>query len=153
MNIRIAKTRDIVSISRLYDEFYKCNYSQQPYYCAEAKESGQYPQSVIDGTNGDIFVAEIDNMIIGFIHVEEDKTPPFPSVVQHGFACIADFYVMPEYRKHGIGKSLLEKTKEWSIQRGLEYIELFVLEENEVGKNFYKRENFMTASCTMRYIL
>ena len=153
MNIRIAKTRDIVSISRLYDEFYKYNYSQQPYYCAEAKESGQYPQSVIDGTKGDIFVAEIDNMIIGFIHVEEDKTPPFPSVIQHRFTCIVDFYVMPEYRKRGIGKSLLEKAKEWSINRGLEYLELFVLEENEIGKSFYKQENFMTTSCVMRYIL
>lgn len=153
MIIRIATTKDVLSISQLYEDFYKFNHLQQPYYYAEAKESSQYPQSVIDGTNGDIFVAEIDNMIIGFIHIEQDKTPSFPSVVEHKFACIVDFYVMSEYRKHGVGKSLLEKAKEWSINRGLEYLELFVLENNEIGKSFYKKENFATVSQTMRYVL
>jgi ribosomal protein S18 acetylase RimI-like enzyme len=152
MTIRIANSDDVYSISRLYDDFYRHNSSQQPFFYTDAKESGDYPQSVIDGTTGDIFVAEIENVIIGFIHVEEDKTPPYPAVVQHRFACIVDFYVIPEYRKRGIGKALLEKAKDWSVNLELDYIELFVLEENEIGKGFYKKENFETASRTMRFI-
>jgi ribosomal protein S18 acetylase RimI-like enzyme len=153
MTIRIATANDIESISCLYDEFYKYNHSQQPFFCAVAKESGEYPKSVIDGSTGDIFIAEIGGAIIGFIHIEEEKTPPFPSVAQHKFACIVDFYVTPDYRKRGVGKALLEQVKKWSVNRKLEYLELFVLEENKVGINFYKRENFDVASYTMRYIL
>lgn len=153
MIIRIANTNDMESISHLYDEFYKYNNSLQPSFCTNAKESGQYPQSVIDGATGDIFVAEIESVIIGFIHVEEDNTPAFPSVAPHRFACIMDFYVKSEYRKRGVGKALLEKVKGWSLNRKLEYLELLVLEENKIGKDFYKQENFKTASYTMRYTL
>jgi ribosomal protein S18 acetylase RimI-like enzyme len=152
--IRTASVKDVLSIGKLYEDFWKFNSSQQPYYYAEAKESGQYPQSVIDGTTGDIFVAENDDgEIIGFIHIEEEKTLPYAAIVQHRFACIVDFFVLPEHRKRGVGKSLLEKSKEWSLSRELDYIEMFVLEENEIGKKFYKRENFKTTSQTMRYIL
>ena len=153
MIIRVANTNDIAPISRLYDEFFEYNNAQQPSFYAAAKENGLYPQSVIEGAKGDIFVAEFDNAIIGFIHVEEDKTPPFPSVVQHNYACIVDFYVLAEYRKRGVGKALLEKVKEWANNRGLDYLELFVLEENEIGKGFYRQEGFKATSCTMRYIL
>jgi len=152
INIRLAQIGDIVAISRLYDDFYKYNNMQQPYFSAEVKENGDYPKSVIEGTNGDIFVSEINGEIVGFIHVEEGKTPPYPSVIQHKFACITDFYVMPDYRKRGIGKLLLGKAKEWSINRGLEYMELLVLEENEIGKSFYEKEQFRNFSHTMRYI-
>jgi len=153
MVIRVADTKDIEPISRLYDEFFAYNHAQQPFFCAKAKEGGQYPKSTIEGATGEIFVAETNRMIIGFIHVEEDKTPPYPSVVPHRFACVVDFYVTPECRKRGAGKALLKKAKEWAAGRGLEYLELFVLEENEIGKSFYQRENFVTASRTMRYIL
>ncbi|MCL2035616.1 MAG: GNAT family N-acetyltransferase [Oscillospiraceae bacterium] len=156
MLVRIATVEDIEQISRLFDEFFKYNHSQQPSFCAAAKESGQYPKSVVEGTTGVIFVAETDDTehtVIGFIHVEEDKTPAYPSVVPHRFATIVDFYVTPQYRKRGAGKALLEKAKEWAISRGLAYLELFVLEENEIGKSFYRREKFVTASHTMRYVL
>jgi ribosomal protein S18 acetylase RimI-like enzyme len=153
LNIRLASTNDIISICILYDDFFNYNNTQQPFFCADVKESGNYPKNIIEGTTGDIFVSEIDKKIIGFIHVEEDKTPQYPSVVQHKFACIIDFYVMPEHRKKGIGKLLLEKAKEWSIQRNLEYLELFVLEENEIGRKFYEKESFITTSRTMRLII
>jgi len=153
MIVRIATAKDIVPISQLLDEFFRFNHSQQPLFCADVKESGQYPKSVIDGATGDFFVADIDNAIVGFVHVEEDKTPQFPSVVQHKFACITAIYVTPEYRKRGVGKALLEKVKEWALVRNLEYLELFILAENETGKSFYSHENFTTASHTMRYML
>ena len=152
LNIRLANTNDIISICRLYDEFFMYNNMQQPFFYVGVKESGNYPISIIEETTGDIFVSEIDKNIIGFINVEEDKTPNYPSVVQHKFACIHDFYVKPEHRKKGIGKLLLEKAKEWSIQRKLEYLELFVLEENEIGRSFYEKEGLTTTSRTMRLI-
>ena len=72
------------------------------------------------------------------------KLTPFPSVTPHNYACIVDFYVTPNYRKNGTGKALLESAKNWAKSKDLEYLKLFVLEENQIGQNFYKRENFRT---------
>lgn len=153
MNVRLANSGDIGAISSLYQKFYANNASQQPeYYCA-VEENGQYPKSVINGNSGDIYVAETADGIVGFIHVEEEKTAPFPSVAPHKFACVVDLYVEPEHRKIGIGKSLLESVKTWAKHRGLEYLELFVLAENQIGQEFYERANFKAASHTLRYKL
>jgi ribosomal protein S18 acetylase RimI-like enzyme len=150
MNIRLAIRDDVKAISDLYTEFFAYNAEQQPEYYVAARESGEYPTSVIDSNNGDIFVVEIENMIVGFVHVEEDVTPPYPSVLSHKFACIVDFIVNKQYRKNGIGKLLLEEVKHWAKSRELQYIELMVLENNDIGKSFYERELFSTVSRTMR---
>jgi len=123
---------------------------QQPDYYVSADENGKYPDTVIDSENGDIIVAVFDDIIIGFIHIEADNTPSYSSVVSHRFACIVDFFVVEQHRKKGIGRLLLEEAKQWARSRQLEYLELMVLEDNEVGRNFYERENFSTISRTMR---
>ena len=153
MNIRLATLNDIDAICTLYQQFYETNSKQQPKYYCNVEENGSYPKSVINGTSGDIFIAETQYKIIGFIHVEAEKTAPFPSVAPHNYACIVDFYVIPNYRRNGTGKALLESAKNWAKSKDLEYLELFVLEENQVGQNFYKRENFRIASRTLRYVL
>ncbi len=150
MNIRLAIHDDVEAISDLYTQFFTYNAEQQPKYYVAARESGAYPMSVIDSNKGDIIVAEIDNAIVGFVHVEEDATPPYPSILSHKFVCIVDFIVNKQYRKNGIGQLLLEKVKDWAKARKLEYIELMVLENNDIGKAFYDREHFATVARTMR---
>ena len=150
MNIRFATKDDIELISKLFTEFYAYNAIQQPKYYISAKESGEYPDTVINGENGDVIVAVVDDIIIGFIHIEAANTPPYPSVVSHQFACIVDFFVVEQHRKKGIGRLLLEEAKLWARSRQLEYLELMVLENNAGGRNFYERENFSTISQTMR---
>jgi len=134
----------------LYTEFFTYNAAQQPKYYVAATEDGKYPSTVINSQNGDIIVAEIDQKIVGFVHVEEDITPPYSSVFPHKFACIVDFIVNQQYRNNGIGHLLLNEVKHWAKSRNLKYIELMVLENNDIGRNFYERELFSTASRTMR---
>lgn len=150
MNIRLATHDDLRAISNLLSEFFAYNAEQQPENYVAVKESGQYPGSVIDSDTGDFIVAEINNIIVGVVHVEEDTTPPYPSVKPYKFACIVDFIVGKEYRKKNIGHLLLEEVKGWAQSRNLNYIELMVLENNEIGRNFYKREKFVAVSRTMR---
>lgn len=150
MHIRLASHNDINAISDLYTEFFAYNASQQPRYYAASRESGEYPILVMNSEKGDIIVAEDNNIIIGFVHVEEDATPPYPSVLPHKFACIVDLIVNKQYRRNGVGRLLLEEVKCWAKSRNLEYIELMVLENNDIGKSFYEQEHFTTISRTMR---
>jgi ribosomal protein S18 acetylase RimI-like enzyme len=137
----------------LYEEFYKYNAQLQPEHYKEVSESGDYPRSVIEGADSDIFVAAQSQEIVGFIHIYEDKTPPYPPLVQHRFAGIMDLYVTSSFRRKGIGTQLIASAKEWAMARGLEYIELMVLNENVSGMNFYIQSKFTTALQTMRYRL
>lgn len=150
MNLRLANHDDIHAISNLYTEFFSYNAGKQPEYYVSSRENGEYPASVIDSSSGDIIIAEIDNLIVGFVHVEEDKTPPFPSIYPHKFACIVDLIVTQRHRKNGIGHLLLVEVKRWAKSRNLEYIELMVLENNTMGISFYEQEHFVTMSRTMR---
>ena len=150
MLIRLATYDDIPELNVLFTDFFEYNAAQQPKNCIASKEDGQYPNIVINSADGDIYVAEAEGRIIGFIHVKMDKTPPYPSVTPHKYARIVDFFVGVKYRKKGIGSSLLDDVKQWARARTLEYIELMVLENNAVGKSFYKREYFTTVSHTMR---
>lgn len=150
MIIRLAVDNDVPMLSALYTEFFAYNSLQLPQDCFAAKENGKYPATVINGKSGDIIVAEIDLKIVGFVHIEEESTLPYASVVPHKFACVVDFFVNEQYRKNGIGRLLLAEVRNWAQARNLEYLELKVLEKNDIGRNFYERENFLTMSRTMR---
>jgi len=150
MEVRLAKKSDISAICRLYEQFFEYNANQQPQYYKKAEESGKYPESVIESKSADLFVADNCGTIIGFIHISEDKAPPFGAFVPHKYAVIIDLMVEESYRRQGIGKKLLDAARQWSKDRGLDYIELMVLQENEQGITFYHSENFKIVSHTMR---
>lgn len=150
INIRLATREDVQKISAPYDDFFAYNAAQQPEYCVAATETGDYPNSVIESGGGDIIIAESVDAVIGFVHVEENATPPYPSVFPHKYACIVDFFVMEQYRRNGTGRLLLDEVKRWAKLRNLEYLELVALENNGIGRRFYEREHFITASRTMR---
>ena len=150
MLIRRTSTSDILILCDLYTRFYKHNSLQQPEFCLPAVETGEYPNSVICGNTGVIFVAEDNSRLCGFIHAEIDNTPPYPSVAQHRFVSVVDLYVEPDCRRRGIATELVNSVKTWAKQSGAEYLELFVLKENAEGLEFYKKQRFEIASLTMR---
>jgi ribosomal protein S18 acetylase RimI-like enzyme len=151
MNItRLATLNDIDSLCRLYTDFHDYNASQQPNFSAAVIESGDYSKASIESDTDDIFVAIADDNIVGFVHVLETSTKPYPSIVAHKYAEIIDFFVLDDYRKKGIGKQLLNDVKNWAKSRGLEYIELMALSNNDLGIGFYVHEGFEIASHNMR---
>ena len=150
MEIRIATLQDVEQICCLYTEFFSYNAALQPEYCAAAKESGEYPKSVISSENADIILALEGDAIVGFVHIREAQTLQYPAIVPHKFAEIIDFIVTASYREKGVGSKLMGVAKQWGKERNLDYIELFVL-SNAIGAyNFYEKREFATVSHTMR---
>ena len=150
MEIRIATLEDVEQICCLYTEFFSYNAALQPDHCATAKESGKYPKSVISCENADIILALEGNAVVGFIHIREAQTPPYPAIVPHKFAEIIDFVVTASYREKGTGSKLMDTAKQWGKARNLDYIELFVLSNASAAFRFYEKRNFATISHTMR---
>ncbi len=150
MEILTATHAHIAQISALYEQFFTYNAHQLPDYYQPAQEKGAYPQSVMESETAALFVAVENHLVVGLLHVSEDKTPPFPCFVPYHFATIIDLFILPDYRNQGIGVLLLDKAKQWAQDRKLAYIELSVLKNNGDGMRFYERENFEEVSRVMR---
>ncbi len=153
MEILIATNAHVEQICVLYEQFFAYNADQQPKFYKTASEKGDYPKSVIKSDTEELFVAVENEVVVGILHIGEDKTPSFPCFVPYRYAVIIDFFIMADYRGQGIGLLLLDKAKQWAQNRNLSYIELSVLKNNVDGIRFYERENFQEVSCVMRYIL
>ena len=148
--VRVSTAGDIDGVRLLNEEFWRYNAKLQPDYYCPAKDSGDYPKSVIESMDSDIIIAIENEKVVGLIHVRESKTLPYAPIVQHRYAEVVDFIVTASHRRKSIGTKLMDAAKEWSKARNLEHIELFVLSEATGERLFYEKEGFMTVSYNMR---
>jgi len=93
-------------------------------------------------TAGKVFVAEVDNQVVGFACVwgkvpseELDEEP-----VEYAF--ISDLVVLPAYRSQGIGRLLLQAAEEHARAQGAASLDLEVLVKNERAVQLYNRHGF-----------
>jgi ribosomal protein S18 acetylase RimI-like enzyme len=86
---------------------------------------------------GRLFVAEEQSRIVGFVSVlgavasdspEDDPTP---------FAYVDDLVVLPEYRRRGHGRALLQRAEAYAIASGRSSVRLRVKGRNQRARAFY----------------
>ncbi len=150
MEIRLATRLDLPQICTLYEHFYTYNAGQEPQYYKEAAENGQYPTHSIEGSQDDLLVAIENERIIGFMHVKENATPPYPVIIPHRFTEVVDIFVEAPCRRQGVGTQLMQAAWQWAKARGHDYLELSVLKENENGRRFYEHFGFSPVLTMMR---
>lgn len=151
MKIEIATAKYIDQISLLYEEFFRYNENLQPEFYNSAKECGQYPKYIINNDNDDLIIAVDDNIVLGLIHVMEDKTEPYNCIAQYKLGVIVDFIVTEKFRGQGIGTALMNAAKHWCCQRDVDYMELKVIADNVDVYKFYHHQGFNTTMNIMRY--
>jgi len=150
MNIKIATEENIPQIEILYEELFLEMSKLQPKYIAPAKQDVAFLKNIILEEKSDIFVAEVDNNIAGFLLIQELSTPPYSCIVQYNYAYIMDVIVGGQYQSKGIGSLLLRKSKKWAEERKLDYLELSVLAENNGAFTLYEKHGFKETSRTLR---
>jgi len=93
-------------------------------------------------TSGKIFVAEVENQIVGFVclwlkvHSEELDEEPAE------YAFISDLVILPAYRGQGLGRTLLRTAEEYARRHGATTFKLEVLAKNEGALSLYQRHGF-----------
>lgn len=91
-----------------------------------------YQSKMIRG-EGQIFVGELNEKIVGYIYILlEDQT----------HAKIDALYVLEEARNQHIATSLLVKAMNFLKEKGVLYIDISVLKENEIAKKLYSSFGF-----------
>lgn len=72
----------------------------------------------------------------------EKKYTIFSPMTQGTCGYLADMYVLPEYRRQGIGSKLFDLAQRWFSENGITHVELNVLAKNLPGRSFWKSKGF-----------
>ena len=89
---------------------------------------------------GKLFVAEVDNQVVGYVAVAiDDGKDQSPSIAMKELGYIPDFDVLREYQKQGIGKELIKAAEEYLKANNCSYVSLDVTEGNPALGFYYKQ--------------
>ena len=67
-----------------------------------------------------------------------------PSIWTEGLECyVAELYVQPDHRGHGIGRVLMRATLETARDRGADYIEVATSEDDVAARALYEKFGFI----------
>jgi ribosomal protein S18 acetylase RimI-like enzyme len=67
-----------------------------------------------------------------------------PSIWTAGLECyLAELYVQPDHRGHGIGRALMDATLDTARKRGADYIEVATSEDDVAARALYERFGFI----------
>lgn len=152
MNIRRGETRDFEAYCRLGAEMDRFNAEMAPRNYKLPPNPARpkdYFEAIIKYSDHGFFVAEEDGKVVGILHLEQAEDPPHPTLVPMGWTRIAELLLDPEYRAQGVGKELLQKARDWTIEHGLRDIRFNVAAFNNDMLSFCVREGFLLKNQTM----
>lgn len=101
-------------------------------------------EKLVAGPDSTILVAEANDDIAGFIGLKVYRVERTPRMRERHFVMIENMAVDPLRRRSGIGRALLKGAEDWTAQRGIALLQLFVWEFNDAALRFYESEGFVT---------
>ncbi|MBB1137898.1 GNAT family N-acetyltransferase [Myroides sp. WP-1] len=149
--IRKATLRDLSSIQNLYTILFERMAELEPNYMQKANQDEAFVTLAIRGEdNFTVFVIEDEGGIQGFALTQLQQSPPYNAFVQQSCMYLLDLVVHPSTRGKGYGKALIQRVKNWGIEKEAAYFELTVLTQNTQAIQLYEREGLRPFSQSMR---
>jgi ribosomal protein S18 acetylase RimI-like enzyme len=104
--------------------------------------------SLIASQDAEVLVAEVDSQIVGSGYAHIRNSDDYLRHRQHSY--LGFMYVVPEYRRRGINRLLLEALEGWSVSKGVTEIRLEVYAENAPAIRAYERFGYNSLILEMR---
>ena len=146
MKIKIIKAeqkhiKEVGILFDLYRQFYK--------YKSNIHDSINYISERISNNESIIFLALTENNnSAGFVQLYET----FGSLHLGKIIILYDLYVKEEFRKHGIGKKLMQKSEEYAKSIGAKGIELSTAKDNLSAQSLYEKIGYIRDNEFYSYI-
>ena len=149
MKIRRATKKDIKEITELwkkYEDFEESitDLKKHPYVRKREKDAEKNMKAnfsrTIKSSKAEIFIAEEDNEIVGFILISKSKSDDIHDFDYYGM--MHYMFIKPTHRKKGIASALFKKSKDWFKKKKLKYINLNVNVNNKKAQKIYKKWGF-----------
>jgi ribosomal protein S18 acetylase RimI-like enzyme len=149
LNIKIAASENIDELMKLYSASVTVTkrIRRNSYLEPVRKPDRQFLEYVIRGRDEDFILIRDCDKMIGFALVME-KT--FNRIYESGkrVLYIADLFVVPSYRRKGVGSQLLAEAKRWGRRRNLTEIEVRVSANNKPAMRFYEKHRLYESAKT-----
>jgi GNAT superfamily N-acetyltransferase len=113
------------------------------------EEIDEYHREALPQIFAVIFMAETQNLIIGLVYAYIRSIPEIPIRIPCRVGEIDQLIVKQEYRRYGVGKSLMERVHQWADQMELVRLELSVWNFNKGARDFYRALNYEPAFIRM----
>ena len=142
MLIRRAGIDDEEQLRILYQELEEDGVRYQPEHFVVGERSNEFFQSVFESADQDILVAEEDGKILGFSHVMILEQKKVACLKPETLVYIQDLDVLESRRSQGIGTLLMEASKRYGKEHGVDFIRTQVFPQNIDGMRFYEKNGF-----------
>ena len=142
MLIRRAGIDDGEQLRLLYQELEEDGVRYQPEHFVVGERSNEFFQSVFESADQDILVAEEDGKILGFSHVMILEQKKVACLKPETLVYIQDLDVLESRRSQGIGTLLMEASKRYGKEHGVDFIRTQVFPQNIDGMRFYEKNGF-----------
>ena len=126
----------------MYQELEEDGVRYQPEHFVVGERSNEFFQSVFESADQDILVAEEDGKILGFSHVMILEQKKVACLKPETLVYIQDLDVLESRRSQGIGTLLMEASKRYGKEHGVDFIRTQVFPQNIDGMRFYEKNGF-----------
>lgn len=143
LKIRKAREDELLKVAVLWKEFMKYNGDFNASFAINKKAQEIFSREMLEKLkeyDSRLTVADSDGELIGFCYSYISQKPKFFKLAKFGF--IGDLFVMPEYRRSGIGRALVKDAIDFFTGRKIKQIELLVAIKNENTIKFWESLGF-----------
>jgi GNAT superfamily N-acetyltransferase len=116
-----------------------------PQLCHERAEA-TLPPAFPNDTHRVILVAELDDVVAGFLDVRVQHVPAKEFFSERTVGFVVQVVVAEQQRKHGIGRALMDAAADWARDLGCDVMELNVFEFNAQARHLYEQLGYETQS-------
>ncbi len=142
--IRKAGINDVKIISEMIAELFAI---EVDFKSDRAKQDKAVKMIISGKTGGVIFIAENDSMAAGMINLQK-----IISTAAGGYSVLLeDLYVIPEFRKTGIGKLLIDRAIQWGREHNALRVQLAADVRNIPASDFYTGRGFEKSNMVFYY--
>lgn len=138
INIRNAELTDAYALAEI------CQ-NDLGYECDEALVSEKL--KLIDSKREQVLVADIDGKVVGFIHIEL-----YNVIYCENGSNLLGLAVSSDYRKNGIGKTLLKNAEKWAVNNGAKWVRLNSGKGRKDAHLFYRSLGYDNEKKQIRFI-
>jgi GNAT superfamily N-acetyltransferase len=151
-SIRQATEKDYEGLNALFEEIDEHHRKALPRIFRKPDgpaRSRDFLSAVLADQNAVIFIAEIQDRIIGLIYAYIRSIPDIPIRIPRRVGEIDQLIVRHEYRRCGVGKTLMETIHQWAGHMKLDRLELSVWDFNRGARDFYRELGYEPAFIRM----
>ncbi|MCG3109921.1 Mycothiol acetyltransferase [Metallosphaera sp. J1] len=140
--IRKAEPRDVEVIADMFERMYALNSEFDPLLQVHDEIEERLKKSLSEDLRSEdslVVVAEEDGKVIGAVRVRLERREYY---VPEKMAVIEEIYVMPGYRREGVGERLVDFVISELSRKGAKSIMARFPAKNIIAVSFYKKRGF-----------